>query len=421
MRYALPALVAVLVVTATVAVGAPTLSSPTSSATAAGETPDTVAAPIATTGNTSNYLELDGTTRSQFGNASLDLGAAAAADGAKLQETLAIETGVERFRSASNSSDKTAVLRNESSDLGNRTAALRQYQRRTVQQFADGQISAEVVFRRFAAIDSRARTIEDSTVRLQGIAQFTPRYTIPFDIDNQLTSAGERSRLFFTDPRENLRASLVGTRDTKRYLVQTNGDGLVLAGADGSRQTYTREAFVDDQFQQRGSDRFDGDFGAALDYVNELYPWAGTPGNQRGPDSDIDSMLESIYQVSITHRHGELLTYLDGSNGEVFMEVQDKRLSRLPIASTVSETNATADRRVEANLTHVTGPMELTVRDTTTGEPVDARISVDGQFVGETGDDGKLWTIQPSEAVDIEATDDDGSVAFSVIHDTSGV
>ncbi|AQL42873.1 hypothetical protein BV210_09175 [Halorientalis sp. IM1011] len=421
MRYAFPALVAVLVVTATVTVGTPALSSPTPADTVASETPDSAAAPIATTGNTSNYLELDRTTRSQFGNASLDLGAAVAADSAQLRETFAIETGVERFRSAPNTSAKTAVLRDQSAEIRNRTAALRQYQRRTIQQFDDGHIPAEVVFRRLAMIDSRARTIEDSALRLQGIAQFTPRYTIPFEIDNQLTNARERAGLFYTDPRENLRASLVGTRDTKQYLVQTGGSGFVLAGADSSRQSYTREGYIDNRFQQSGSDRFDGDFGAALDYVSDLYPWAGTDRNQRGSEDDIDSLLASIYQVSITHKHGELETYLDGSNADVFMEVQDKRLSRLPVTSTVSETNATADLTVDANLTHETGPMELTVRDTTTDDPVDARITVDGQFVGETGADGTLWTIQPDETVDVEARTDDGSVAFSVIHDTSGV
>ncbi|MFB6083428.1 MAG: hypothetical protein ABEJ94_04205 [Halorientalis sp.] len=421
MRYTLPAIAAVLVVTATVAVGTPALSPATPPAPAARNTPDATATSIATVGNTSNYLELpSGDTRSRFGNASLDLGAAVAADSARLQETLAIEAGVERFRSAPNSSAKTAVLRAVTSDIENRTAALRRYQRRTIRQFSDGRISAEVVFRRFAVIDARARAIEDSAIRMQGIAQFTPQYTIPFDISNRLINARERAGLFYTDQRENVRASLVGRREAKRYLVRAGGSGIVLANVDSRRQSYTREAFVDDRWRRGGSDRFDGDIGAALDFVYDLYPWAAEDENQRGPDADIDSMLESIYKVSITHRHGELLTYLDGSTAEIFMEVQDKRLPRLPIAGTVGETNATADLTVRVNLTHPTGPMEVAVRDATTGAPVDARIRVDGQFVGETGEDGRLWTIQPDERVRVEAVADGGRVAVTVVHDTGG-
>ncbi len=423
MRYSLPVLMVVFVVTATVAVGTPAPAPEASPVAATQDTPDGLIKPIATSRNTTNYLALpdDETERAQFGNASLDLGAAVAADSARLQESFVGEAAVERFRSAPNTSARTDALHRFSSDLSNRTGALRQRQRRTVQQFDDGRISTAVVLRRLSTIDARARAIDRAAVRLQGIAQFTPRYTTPFNITSRFNNVKQRASLLYTGPREGVRASLIGQRNTKQYLLRTGGNGLALAGTDSRRQRYVRDAFVDDRFQQSGSDRFDGDIGTALDFVQELYPWAGDSGNQRGPDSDVDSMFESVYQVSITHRHGELLTYLDGSDAEVFKEVQRKRLPRLPVTESVSEANTTADLTVRANLTHVTGPMELTVRDTTANVPVDARITVDGQFVGETGDDGRLWTVQPGETVRVEATTDGGRVAFTVVRDTSGV
>lgn len=423
MRYLLPVLMVVLVVTASVTVGTPAPTPETASAAATRDAPDGIIEPIATSRNTTNYLALSGggNERTRFGNASLDLGAAVAADSARLEEAFVSETAVGRFRSAPNTSAKTAVLQQISRELGNRTLALRQSQRRTIQQFDDGRISAEVVLRRLSTGDARARSIERGALRLQAIARFTPRYTTPFNVTSRLNNVKQRAGLFYTDPRQSVRASLVGQRNTKHYLLKSGGSGIVLAGTDSRRQRYVRDAFIDNRFEQSGSDRFDGDIGTALDFVQDLYSWAGSDSNQRGPDSDIDSMLESVYQVSITHRHGELLTYLDGSDAEVFMEVQQKRLPRLPVTESVSETNTTADLTIRANMTHVTGPMQLAVRDATTDVPVDARITVDGQFVGTTGDDGDIWTIQPEETVRVEATADGDRVAFTLVRDTSGV
>ncbi|WP_092658569.1 DUF7096 domain-containing protein [Halorientalis persicus] len=419
MRYALPALVVVFVVTAAVTGGTPALSPEPQSTTATQATPDAVAAPVTATENTSSYLELPtGDRRSRIGNVSLDLGAAAAADSTRLRETFTSETEVEQFRAAPNSSAKTAVLRETASSLRNRTNALRQYQRRTIQQFDDGQISATVVFRRFAVIDSRARAIEESAVRIQGLAQFTPQYTVPFEIDNRFSDARQRAGLYYTDPRQSIRASLVGTRNTKQFLVQTGGSGVVLASTDSRRQTYLRESFIDNRFQQGGSDRFDGDITTAIDFVYDLYPWAARDSNQR--NDDIDSILDGVYQASFDHKHGELLTYLDGSNAEIFMEVQNKRLSRLPVSDTITAENESADLAVEANLTHPTGPMELTVRNTATDAPVDARIKIDGQFVGTTGVDGRLWTVQTEDTTAIEAVAGEDRVTLTATTAAAG-
>ncbi|SDE90106.1 hypothetical protein SAMN05216218_102133 [Halorientalis regularis] len=419
MRYLLPALVAVFVVTATVAVGTPALSPGPQSGTATQAAPGSIAAPVTTARNTTNYLELPTEdTRSRIGNASLDLGAAVATDSAQLQETFTSETDVEQFRMAPNSSAKTAVLRETATDLRDRTSALRQFQRRTIQQFDDGQISARVVFRRFAVIDSRARAIEESAVRIQGLAQFTPQYTVPFEIENRFSNARQRAGLFYTDPRQNIRSSLVGTRNTKQFLVQTGSSGIVLSSADSRRQAYLRESFIDNRFQEGGNDRFNGDITAAIDFVYDLYPWAARDSNQR--NDDIDSMLNGVYQASFDHKHGELLTYLDGSNGEIFFETQEKRLSTLPVGETVTARNATADLTAQVNLSHPTGPIELTVRDTASGDAVDARILIDGQFVGTTGADGRLWTVQPRTSTRIKVIAGDDHLTFTTAHAVTG-
>jgi hypothetical protein len=408
----------VLVVTATVTVGTPALSPDTPSRTAGQGVLDDVA-PIASPGNTSNYLALpDGAdTRNRFGNATLDFGATVAADSARLQESLDSQIAIEAFRAAPNSSAKTESLRRAANDLENRTAALDRHQKRTIEQFAADRISTEMLFRRIAEIDSRARAIYSSTQRIERIAENTEGYVVPFDLSARFNNIEQRAGLLYTGWRSNVRESLAGTQGSRQYLLSGTNDALVAAGAVNGQ--YVREAYIDSQYQRGGNDRFDGSLSDALDYVYELYPWA--EANQRPPYSDIDTLVGSVYQVEINHQQGRLLTYLDGSTGNVFLEIQQTRLSTLPVAETVTETNESADLSLRTNLTYPTGPMELTVRNTATGTPADARITVDGQFVGETGTDGSLWTVQPDETARIVATDGDDRVVLDVIHDRSGI
>ncbi|WP_424017211.1 DUF7096 domain-containing protein [Halorientalis pallida] len=414
MRYSLPVLMGVLVVTATVTVGTPALSPGPATPEADRGAADAVVAPIVSTQNSSNYLAIpeSGNERTRFGNASLDFGATVAVDSARLQESLAGQSAVEAFRAAPNTSAKTAVLQRAVADLENRTTALFQRQQRSVESFNDGRISAELLFRRVAEIDSRARAIYSSARRIERVAGNTEGYVISFDLSTRFNNVEQRTGLLSTEVRSNVVDSLAGTRDSRRYLMTASNDGFVVAGVDQGQ--YVREAYIDSRYQRSGSDRFDGDLGAAIDYVYELYPWA--ENNQRRPYPDIEPIVSSIYRATINHKHGRLVTYLDGSNGEIFFETQEKRLSTLPVTGTATARNATADLAARVNMSHPTGPMEMTVRDTTSGDAVDARIVVDGQFVGTTGADGRLWTVQPGANTRIEVIAGDDRLTFSTIH-----
>ncbi|RXK50519.1 DUF7096 domain-containing protein [Halorientalis pallida] len=417
MRYSLPVLMVVLVVTATVTVGTPALSPGTSSPVVDRGAVDAVA-PIADAQNASNYLTLpdSGAERSQFGNATLDFGATVAVDSANLQESLSTQTAIESFRTAPNTSAKTTALQRAAAVLENRTSALFQRQQRSIRQFNDGRISTELLFRRLAETDARARAISSSAVEIQRTAENTGGYVIPFDLSSRFNNVEQRTTLLYTDLRGNIGASLAGTRDSRRYLVSASNNAFVVAG--GTQGQFVRETYIDSQFQRGGSDRFNGDLGDAIEYVYDLYPWA--EANQRPPYSDIDTVVGSLYQVTINHKHGRLLTYLDGSNGEIFFEIQENRLSTLPTTETATAENESADLSVRANLTYPTGPMELAVRNTAADTPADARISVDGQFVGRTGSDGRLWTVQSEATTQIEAVAGDDRVSFTVTNVAAG-
>lgn len=410
MRHTVPVVVVTMVVAATIATGVPAAApvAPTTVEPSDGAATMAIAGPP----NTSQYLALPdgGAHRARFGNASLDFGAAVAMDTARFQESLAVSSTAVQFENAPNASAKTAVLRGATDDLSNRTAALRQYQLRTIRRFTAGELTAAATLRRFGVIDARAREIDASGARIRAIAGGFP---VPGEISDRITDVRQRSQLLSTDLRADVRRALVGDADPTQHLVSTSTDGVVLAKINGGQ--FVREAYLDGYFREDGRNRFDNDLGAAYDFTTELYSWAyqnrvGSPGGEPLINS-------SVYQIDIPHRHGNVLTYLDGSIAEVFLERQEKWLSVLPVARTVTETNATADLSVRANMTHPTGPMDLAVRNPSTDDPVDARISIDGQFVGETGSDGRLWTIQPRETVRIEAATGDGRVATTVTND----
>jgi hypothetical protein len=100
-----------------------------------------------------------------------------------------------------------------------------------------------------------------------------------------------------------------------------------------------------------------------------------------------------VYLLSPTHEQGQIWSYLSGATREVFHERQTKRPELVPV--TDRATNQTADRRLAVATTSPTGPLNVTLADPLTGDPVDAPVLVDGHRVGTTGPDGQLWTVQP--------------------------
>jgi hypothetical protein len=403
----------VLLLTATVAAGTPALSPATPVQPAAQDATRPATAPIATSANTSNYLALPGgPERSAFGNASLDLGAAAAIDSARLQESFVDQTTVEAFRSAPNSSARVTVLERAADDIENRTTAIRRYQRRSIGEFTAGRITAETLFKRFAVVDVRAREVRNG---IRTIQQTTTGYSVPAEVDDRFDELRQATMLYSTDQRTSIRRALVGDRSRLDQFVSTTDGGLVLAKIARGEQTYEREAYIDGRYRQSGDDRFNDDFENAYDFALGLYPWADE--NRVTSPGVVPLGVHSVYRINIHHAHGELVTYLDGASADVFLEEQVKRLSVLPPGQAVTGTNETADLTVEANLSHPTGPMQVTVRDSVTGTAEDARIRVDGQYVGQTGEDGRLWTLQPDASVRVEAAVGNETVSVTGVAD----
>jgi len=180
----------------------------------------------------------------------------------------------------------------------------------------------------------------------------------------------------------------------------------VLAAIDRTGDTYLREAHDPEARDRQTADQYSGSPLLALERIEELYPWV-TENDLGVSASPIGPTFDRVYRFTIPHPHGELETYLDSGSESVAVEFQRNDPAALPTDRT--ETTAD-DHRLVVDATRGGGPVGISVVDAATGDPVDARIELNGVTVGSTGGD-RLWTVAPRGSVSIDATHADGTVS----------
>lgn len=418
MRPTLPALVALLIATATVATGAPVplpveadtaVGPATGQATVQGtDSPRSIASPNSTLQNTSDYLTLPGQTRenAQFGNATLDVMGTVALERSRLQTELNESATLTAFQSAESATARTAIVERTANRIENRTETLRTRQQRAVAAYNRGQLTSNAFLQRLAIIDTEAYQLRQYIEGVLRITSRAPGYSLPNELRTRLESLKVDPTVLQGPIRNSVGRSLSGETDEFTVYVETTDGGLVLARLSGDR--YVREAFIANEYRQPGPDQFSqGDqapISAAYERARTLYPW--TFENSITVPSATGYGSTAVYQISVDHTQGVLISYLDGTSTNVFRETQEKRLARLPF--TINATTSTSNLTLTAGLTHESGPMNLSVVHAATGTPADARVTLDGQYVGQTGTDGTLWTIRPHGSVTVNATTSSG-------------
>lgn len=410
MRQLVPA-VAVLLVLAGLAAGVPAGSATAPDAAAA-----QAATPVVTPQNTTEYLAFeDGqaeTTR--YGNVTLDVASAAAMDAERTEAELVEGAAVVAFEDADNETERTRALEAGVTDLENRTAALQRRQQRTVQRYNDGQLSAERFLREIAVIHVRATALGTAADDLSERTVEQSTYTPPTSLRTRLGPTGRPGNVqaipaITSGPvRESAAESIAGETTGTAVYVETTSDGVALARVAGGQ--YVREVFVGGEYDPAGPSQFDID--GAYDRARTLYAWAD---ENRITTPSADGYGDTgVYRITIDHSHGRLVTFLDSATTNSFREVQEKRLSSLP-TDTRSRVTSDDGLGVRVNVTHDTGPMEITTIDTDTNETVDARVTVDGQYVGRTGPTGALTVIKPSGPAVVNATAPDGRTVETTV------
>ena len=407
MRQLLPVVLAVAVLATTVAAGAAV--APQQGNDPADTSPSTAAAtPVVPSPNTTGYLAAPADERqtSRFGNASLDVAGATALDSNRYRTRLLEATTLRAVEDAPNNTARTRAVRAAADEIANRTEALQRRQATAVREYNRGDISSTTFLREIAVVSARAAELRASIDRLLRTADEQPGYSPPIPLQTGLESLRAVPTLLQGPVRGQAAAAISGRAPRTLVYTETTANGVVLARVSGGR--YVREAFLGERVALDADNQLT--ITSAFDQARSVYPWADD--NRITTPSATGYGSTAVYRITIDHTQGRLITYIDGATTETFREIQRKRLGALP-TRTVSVRNA--ELTLRANRTHETGPVELRVSDTDTGEPVDARLRLNGQFVGTTGQDGRLWTVQPTGPTAVNATTRDGRTVETTV------
>lgn len=397
MRQLLPAVLVALVLLATVATGTPV--APTAAPGPAASTDSTT--PVVDVRNTTGYLTFadEDTQTSQFGNATLNVASASAMDSGRLGDRLVGATQRQAFESAPNETARTRALETATATYERRIGALEQRQAQAIRRYNAGDLSTASFLQEMAVVDERARHLSGAVSDLLARATGRPGYSLPLGLKTRIESLQMTPAVLRGPVRGQAALSVTGESTPTPIYTETASDGVVLARTTGNE--YVREAHLTSAYASDSGGQ--STIEDAFEQSRAVYPWADENRTAASADSYGDT---AVYRITIDHTQGTLVTFISGGTEQVFREIQEKRLRSLPITESVSTT--TDGLSVTVNETHENGPVEVRTTDPATGNPVDARIRLDGQYVGSTGSTGHLWTAIPPETTIVNATVSDG-------------
>jgi hypothetical protein len=302
-------------------------------------------------------------------------------------------TAVENVRSAETTEARQQRILGELNRVEQRVISLRSAQSRTASAFRDGDITQREALVRLARIDIEARALETRRERLATLAEETPE----FSVDAGRMDSLSRELDSVTGPvRAHAAAVLQGQSDPTRFYVATSAESVVLSTIVGD--AYVREAYRGD-VRNRTTNRMSPE--EAFDIANRSYP---TIWSLR-TDTEILGSGDS-YLVRVSYPGGDLSAFVDSGSRNVFKEFQRRPLADVDRGEAVSDTRD--GLRLEVNRTYPGGPLRVRLTESSTGDPVDANVTVgrdggESRLVGATGEDGELWTVSPGNRFTVTA------------------
>lgn len=324
-----------------------------------------------------------------------DLGASLGLAVADTDGALRTETTVERVQSADAAAARERrilaaidrVARAEA-DLGDRQAA-------AVDAHATGALSTRALLDELLAVATLAREYDRRLERLDGLARETPGFSAPPRLDElQL-----RLETYRGPVRSAALATARGERPTTTIRVASTTDGVVLATIDDDQ--YLRESLRRDRLDRDGGTVSSE---AAIALATDRYPETTA---LRQPDA---FGAGAVQRVTVPHDRGRLRAFVSGGTTAVFAEHQRIDLEAFRGDATVS---TTADGfAVDVHRSYPGGPVAVTVRDESTGEPLEG-VTVtrsvgdgDSRPIGETDGDGVVRTLSPDAPYRITVVDE---------------
>lgn len=349
-------------------------------------------------------LTLNGSPNAGFATASVDVSTAMAVQRAAADSRLDRYALAERLESSASAEAEAARLSRATTEAEGRITTLRDDARSLRSAYAEGTIDAETYLRRLARLNARAAELRTTLDRLQAHADELPGFSL-----NGRAQLLESKLIGYGGPvRERALGAATGAAPPTRVSVIGSSNGVALAMLDGNR--YVREAYRVDQRTPDSVSSFD--LAEAASRAFELYPVAYNQSQQPGFGTNIDgSVGGNLYRVRLTIPTGSIEAYLDDGTRNVFFEVQQRRVDLLEARPSV--TAAANGSRLTVNRAYAGGPLEVSVVDEASGEPLEATVVVAGHAV-ETGPDGTAWTLTPANRFEVTAVGPGGNVTVTV-------
>jgi hypothetical protein len=347
--------------------------------------------------DSANYLSVPPSevTREGTASADLSLGTALATETTDIQiqhDRLSLQR---ELAVAENRSAKTALIRRTADRIERQQARLRARDATTIASFANGSQSRTAFVRERARVSNEANSLQRFVSSIRSQARTDDSYSLSTTLSGRLASlAGELEGM--QGPVSTTVAAAAGG-DTQGRMVyaEASDSGYTLAYV--TQDAYHRETYLGQERRPNGTSAFaDSDqppLNAAHNRGFDLYPWV--TNNSVSPNS-FGLGLSGIYRFSVDFTNGEVTAYLDGATTNAFREAQRQNLVGIPQTSTRRvETDSLALR---VNRTFETGPMLVTVTRPGAARTVNASVSVDGERLGTTGVDGRVWVVEPRNA-----------------------
>lgn len=326
------------------------------------------------------------------------------------------------FEELENDTRRSEAIIAELERIEDHMETLREREQEVVAAHAAGEASEEEVLRTVARNYYEARELErvldqlrakapsETEVFKEALAEYHGREVGEVDLTDTNRDFTAELAVYTSPIRTAIASTLRGDEPERSFqtvAVDSARNGLVLAAIDGDE--YIREATRYDNRDLNQLDQVES-MSRAQDIAEELYPWAF---DTTSGISNTNHDLVKMYTVQATsHDQGQLTAYVDGGTGSIYHERQTLELDSVPIETT----DSMANRNATATLGRTPGiaPAAITVTNTNSDIPIDATILVDGTVVGETGEDGELWFVPPTDGFDLTVQTESESLNATV-------
>lgn len=331
-----------------------------------------------------------------------DVGTAISTDSASLQSEFNTLWFQEAYANASTEANRTDVIERFTGRIEDQTSELEMRIQENTAAYASGSITASQYLRERARVHARADRLQQAAT--------TVREQLPSRLHDPVVHAEGHLMPLQGPISETLATDVVRSGGERTVYVEVSQSGYTLVRlADG---VYTRETYLSDaRYPERPERLANGTGGttAALDRVTELYPWVHE--NRESPLSTFG--YDGIYRISRGYPGGEIRVSLSGGTTEVFSEQQTRSLASFNTTEVINRTSE--DVRIAVERTYETGPASVTMRDATTGDPIDGTVEIGGRDSVSVGGDGTYWFVEPRGEVTVNATaaGTDVSVTFT--------